>query len=307
MKKKFFNKLFLPGAIILATAVFIPCPSSVHGDDTGDSESPAQVASTASESNPAGKVIETMNSGGYTYVLLEKEGKQTWAAVRKIEVSVGDDIELKPGIDMVNFTSKTLSRTFPYIIFSAGPISDQQLTDDDIVSMAHGGRSLEEMATGNRKQSADAEKINDELIKKAHGGRSMASLAGSGKEAPSLSELNAPVEKAQGANSYLVAEIHAKKDELAGKEIVVRGRAVKIATGILGTNWIHLRDGSGDPQTGTDDITVTSNDLPETGDIITMKGTLHTNKDFGAGYKYDVIVMEGLLQVSGESGEQDIR
>ena len=68
-----------------------------------------------------GKVVETMNSGGYTYVLLEQEGAKTWAAIPQTNAVVGETITLRPGLVMPSFTSKTLDRTFENIIFSAGP------------------------------------------------------------------------------------------------------------------------------------------------------------------------------------------
>jgi hypothetical protein len=72
----------------------------------------------------AGKVVETMNSGGYTYVHLEKDGKKTWVAVPPMEVKVGQEIKLRPGMDMGKFTSNTLKRTFDDIVFSSGPETD---------------------------------------------------------------------------------------------------------------------------------------------------------------------------------------
>lgn len=68
----------------------------------------------------AGKVLETMDASGYTYVLLEKEGKSTWSAIPKSEVAVGDEVILVPGIDMANFESTSLKRTFKNIHFSSG-------------------------------------------------------------------------------------------------------------------------------------------------------------------------------------------
>ena len=70
----------------------------------------------------SGKVAETMNSGGYTYVLLEKDGDKTWVAVPQMKVAKGQTISFKPGAEMENFSSKTLNRTFKKIIFSAGPV-----------------------------------------------------------------------------------------------------------------------------------------------------------------------------------------
>ncbi|MDT8419042.1 MAG: hypothetical protein RQ754_01270 [Desulfuromonadales bacterium] len=68
----------------------------------------------------SGTVVETFNSGGYTYICLEKDGQKSWAAVPPVEVKVGADVSVRPGMEMPQFTSKTLNRTFENIIFSPG-------------------------------------------------------------------------------------------------------------------------------------------------------------------------------------------
>ena len=70
----------------------------------------------------SGKVVETMDSGGYTYVCLEKKGKKTWVAVPEMKVKKGQNMSFQPGTEMVNFKSKTLNRTFDRVIFSGGAI-----------------------------------------------------------------------------------------------------------------------------------------------------------------------------------------
>lgn len=79
-------------------------------------------AVTKEEAPLSGKVVETMDSGGYTYALLEKKGKKTWVAVPQMKITKGQNISFQPGMEMENFKSKTLNRTFDRIIFSAGPI-----------------------------------------------------------------------------------------------------------------------------------------------------------------------------------------
>jgi hypothetical protein len=74
----------------------------------------------------SGKVIETMDSGRYTYVCLEKDNKKIWVATYKMKVVVGQNMSFKPGIEMVNFVSKTLKRKFDKIYFTAGPISTKK-------------------------------------------------------------------------------------------------------------------------------------------------------------------------------------
>ncbi|MBI5640774.1 MAG: OB-fold nucleic acid binding domain-containing protein [Nitrospirae bacterium] len=74
----------------------------------------------------SGKVVETMNSGGYSYVCLEKGGKKTWVAVTETKVVKGQNMAFKPGVEMVNFESKTLKRKFDRIVFSDGPVTQQE-------------------------------------------------------------------------------------------------------------------------------------------------------------------------------------
>jgi hypothetical protein len=98
------------------------------------------------------------------------------------------------------------------------------------------------------------------------------------------------VEKATGQDAYTIAEVYKKKSDICNNKVIVRGKVVKVLPEILGKNWIHLQDGSGDEKKGNYDLVVTSKDLPSLGDVITVSGTLYTDKDFGAGYKYNVIV-----------------
>jgi hypothetical protein len=106
----------------------------------------------------------------------------------------------------------------------------------------------------------------------------------------------AKVEKAAGPNAYTVAEIYAKRTALNKKSVVVKGKVVKVTTGIMGKNWFHIQDGTGDQKKGSHNLVVTSDDLPEKGDVVTVKGTIAKNKDFGAGYKYDVIMEDAQIQ-----------
>ena len=105
-----------------------------------------------------------------------------------------------------------------------------------------------------------------------------------------------PVAKASGANAMTVAEIVSKAGELKGKPVLVRGKVVKYNADIMDKNWIHLRDGSGSATEGSDDILVTTTDKAKVGDVVTVKGTVNTDQDFGAGYFYKVLIEEAKLQ-----------
>lgn len=98
------------------------------------------------------------------------------------------------------------------------------------------------------------------------------------------------VEKAKGENAYTVAEIFAKNKELNGKMVRVRGKVVRYHAAIMGRNWIHIQDGSGDPLKNTHDLVATSSETAKVGEVITVEGKLAANKDFGAGYTYSAII-----------------
>ena len=98
---------------------------------------------------------------------------------------------------------------------------------------------------------------------------------------------------AAAKNVVKVEEVFAKKDTLNGKRITVKGEVVKFNSGIMGKNWVHIKDGSGKP--GTNDLTATTNDTANIGDKVVVTGTLAVGKDFGAGYKYEAIMEEATL------------
>jgi hypothetical protein len=103
------------------------------------------------------------------------------------------------------------------------------------------------------------------------------------------------VDKATGADAYTVSELYEKVASLENKRVVIRGKVVKFSPGIMGKNWIHIQDGSGDSSAGTHDIVVTSQETTSLGEVITINGILYKDKDFGSGYNFAVIVEEASI------------
>ncbi len=104
------------------------------------------------------------------------------------------------------------------------------------------------------------------------------------------------VAKASGPNAKTVAEIITQAAGLKDKTVLVRGKVVKYNADIMGKNWIHLRDGSGSAAAKTNDVLITSMNEVKVGDVVTAKGVVRTDKDFGSGYFYKVIVEEATFQ-----------
>lgn len=102
------------------------------------------------------------------------------------------------------------------------------------------------------------------------------------------------IAKAEGGQT--VADVYAGKTDLEGETVTVRGKVVKVNAGIMGRNWLHVRDGSGGD--GTNDLTVTTSEpVPAVGDLVVISGAVALNKDFGMGYRYPVIVENAAVTV----------
>ena len=104
------------------------------------------------------------------------------------------------------------------------------------------------------------------------------------------------VAKASGPDARTVAEIVTRKADLKDKTVVVRGKVVKFTGGVLGKNWIHLRDGSGSAADGTNDVLVTTTDEAKIDDVVLVKGVVHLDRDFGSGYSYQVLIEEASVK-----------
>ena len=100
------------------------------------------------------------------------------------------------------------------------------------------------------------------------------------------------VQKLSGG--YTVSELYSKKDSLAEKEVSLRAKVVKFSGGIMGTNWMHLRDGTGDDK--SNDLTITSQAAAKPGDTVVVKGVLKKDVDIGSGYFFPLIIRDAQVK-----------
>ena len=87
-----------------------------------------------------------------------------------------------------------------------------------------------------------------------------------------------------------LAEIFANKGNYAGKKVKITGQVIKFSPEIMKKNWVHLQDGS--EADGSFDLTITTLDTVAVGTVVTFEGVIAADKDFGYGYKYDVLLEE---------------
>jgi hypothetical protein len=207
-----------------------------------------QPAAEAAGPKPAtlltGRVMETLDAAGYTYVRLSTNAGERWAAVRETKLENGVTVSIEPQMVAPEWESSTLGRKFENLTLGSISGHDPGTPSDHI--------------------SADA--------------------------GP------AGVKAAEANGTSTIAEIWAAKSSLKGQRIVVRGEVVKFSGRIMGKHWVHVRDGSGKRADRTDDITITTEDVAAVGDVVTVQGTLNTDRDFGSGYVYAVIVEDATLR-----------
>lgn len=212
---------------------------------------PGLAAAPAAPAAPlAGKVLEVQAAGGYTYLRLQTAQGETWAAVQAAGVARGAQVSIANPLVMEKFQSKALGRSFERIVFG---------------TLAQGPAPAARAAL-------------PALAAPGHGA------------APAPVAPLAKVARAEGLDGRTVAEVHGTRARLAGKPVAVRGQVVKLSLGIMGKNWVHLRDGTGSAADGSDDLLVTTQDKPAVGDVVVARGTVRTDVDLGSGYRYAVLV-----------------
>jgi hypothetical protein len=257
-------------AALPTNAPTIQQPSAVQSQaQPGAVAQTAATQASAPAGTLAGTIVETMDSGGYTYMKLKTASGEHWVATQQTPVKKGQNVTVLAQMTAEKFHSSTLNRTFDTIVFGSLPAAAP--VQSAAASPASMKMPPNHPATGAGPMGNAAQHM--------------------GGGAADIGAISVP--KAEGANGHTVAELWADKASLRDKPVAVRGKVVKFLPGIMGRNWLHLRDGSGSADAGTHDITVTTTEGAAVGDTVVVNGLLRVDKDFGAGYKYGVIIEDG--------------
>lgn len=192
-----------------------------------------------------GVVQEALGASSYTYLKIKDGGGEYWIAITKRDINVGETVSFAAELEMKNFESKDLQRTFDTIYF------------------------VSQITTGGAAASAAPAALGDPHQMK-----------------PTLEKQEISVEPAEGG--ITIGRLFANKDSYADKTVLIKGKVTKVNRAIMGKNWVHIQDGTSD--SGNFDLTVTTLEEANVGDVVTFEGKIVLNKDFGAGYAYDVLM-----------------
>ncbi len=204
----------------------------------------------ANENLPAGthkiEVADFIQTPNYTYIQASENGNEFWIAVPRMEPKKGETLYFSKSMEMKNFKSDALNRTFESVLF----VQDISQTLTPQTQVKH------PQVFNQSKQDVKVEPLKD------------------GKT---------------------VAQIYDNKENLNGQSVKVKGKVVKYNPHIMGRNWIHIQDGTGDKDNF--DLMVTSADSVKPGDTVIVEGTVEINQDFGAGYSYPVLLSNASVKV----------
>ena len=92
-----------------------------------------------------------------------------------------------------------------------------------------------------------------------------------------------------------IESLYKDKASLSGKQVQLQGKVVKVNNQVMGRNFLHLQDGTGSAAEGNNDLTVTSDETATMGDEVVIVGTVVLDHDFGAGYRYPLIVEKAAI------------
>ncbi len=230
--------------LVLLTVVFLTINCSKK-----EEEKQTQSENTDPHSNIHKVLVdEVIQATEYTYLKVKENDDEYWVAVTRREIEVGEEYVFTQALEMKNFESKDLNKTFDRILFI------QEFNSTSTMSSS--------------------------MMGSAQGGMST-------PQKPVLSKEELSIETAEGG--ITIAELYNNMEKYSDKKVKIKGKVTKVNKQIMGRNWVHIQDGTGDKNSF--DLTITTDELVNNGDVVTFEGVIALNKDFGAGYSY-IIIME---------------
>ena len=249
-----------PVSVAAAVAfAMLSLPACAKESSPAKAAQPQTLAAAAPAQGPAGNAIqgvvtEKIDAAQYSYLKLRTSSGEVWTAVVKTDKKVGDEVTVVGAAWMEGFKSATLNRTWDRIAF--GTLAD---------------------ANGPEAQ-----------LPPGH------PPTGAARPPPGADVGSLKVAKASGPQGRTVADVWAQRAQLKDKSVAVRGKVVKATNGVMGKNWLHLRDGTGEGETS--DLTVTTEGTAAVGATVLVSGTVKVDRDLGSGYHYDVIVEDARIE-----------
>ncbi|WP_420321181.1 hypothetical protein [Flagellimonas sp.] len=196
-------------------------------------------------------VSEVVPSSKYVYVKVKEGNREFWIATRKRTINEGGVYLYNEALLKTQFESKEHDRVFDTLYMVTTFIPEN-----------HGTGSLKTNKLGNLVEKADT-------IKKT-------ALVSKNMEEVFVGAIK-------------ISDLVKDPQKYQGKMVELSGECAKVNLGIMGKNWIHLKDGSQDDF----DLVITTQEDIQKGLMLTVRGIVQLNRNFGSGYVYDILLEQG--------------
>lgn len=201
------------------------------------------------------------------------------------------DENLDPNIHKVVVEEVLQTKTYTYLRVTEKDteswlaIAKKQVKEDDILYY-EGGLKMTGFVSKELNKTFEniyfVDKISDRPALKSE--NQLTNSPGANKQTKQIEGLSIQPEK----DGITIAELFSKKDSYSGQTVTIKGQVIKYNSQIMGKNWVHIQDGTNNKDNY--DLTLTTNEVVKIGDVVTFEGVISLNKDFGAGYSYEIIM-----------------
>lgn len=202
-------------------------------------------------------VQEVLHVNEYSYLRVLEDGIEKWLAVPSIVVEIGKTYYHGTTMEMNNFESKGLNKTFETIFFV------ENLSTDANETAIQTPENIQNQTSPNTSETPKSSIEKNKVTVETPGDR------------------------------ISIAELFENKEKYKDKLVKLSGKVAKYNPAIMNINWVHIQDGT--DFNGEFDLTITTNEVVQIGETITILGKVTLNKDFGAGYFYKIIIENAIL------------
>ena len=252
-----------------AVVMITSCQSNVNPGSTGTNATlPPNVHKVLTE--------EVIQATQYTYLKVKENEKEGWLALPSMVSKPGETYYYTGGLEMTNFSSKELNRTFDKIIFLQKVSTDpNNMGADDKTPQAAPQQQPQQMAAG--ANDTVSPEMNNETYKR--------SVTPQEKKVIKVAAVKGGV---------TIKELFSQKKNYEGKPVKVSGQVTKYTPAVMNKNWVHIQDGT--DFEGKYDLAITTDADVKVGDNVVFEGKISLDKDLGYGYFFEVIMEDASLK-----------
>ncbi len=203
------------------------------------------------------KIVEINQTPAYSFIKVEENGKEYWAAIQASKLKVGDTITIHEQVWMKNFRSKSLNKTFDKIMFAEVP--RKAISGVDNIHNIHGN-----LVKKKQEEIKPNVKFNEGLV---------------------ISN-----EKAIKSD---ISDLYNNKAKYKNKNVEVEGHVLQVSNKVMGNTWIKIYNG----KDAIIFRSPNEDEKIAVGDKVKVTGTINTDIDFGYGYKYELLGVNSKFEI----------